>query len=148
MKSKLFIRGQTLVELIIAVGVVGIVVMALISAVTASLRFSETSRFRSKGVKYAQEGIELARALRDSSPWTDFLAYSGAGSASWCLNGSGVWSADSGSGECPIEAGSTFWRKVDFTWNDPLMTVAVTVNWGQRNSISTVNLETNFTQWR
>lgn len=141
-------RGQTLVELIVVVGVVGIVVMALISAVTASLRFSETSRLRSKGVKYAQEGIELARKLRDSSPWQDFLGYSGSGSASWCLNSSGVWSPDSGTGECPMEAGSTFWRNVKFTWNDPLMTVAVTVSWGERNTLSTVKLETNLTQWR
>lgn len=139
--------GQTILELVVALGVVSLVLTALVSAATASLRFSQAGRFRGLGVKYAQEGIELTRKLRDSSTWTDFMTYSGAGTERWCLTSVAVWSLDTGSG-CPIAAGSPFWRTITFTWQDPLMEVSSEVSWGERVAPSVVTMVTNFTQWK
>ena len=139
--------GQTLLELVIAIGVVAIVITALVAAVTSSLRYSQATRLRSRGVKYAQEGLELARKLRDISTWDVFQEYAVGGGA-WCLDESGVWSVDASGGACPLSASNNFWRAVHFVWNDPTMDVTVTVSWGERNVPSTVELKTYFTHWK
>lgn len=139
--------GQTLLELVVALGVVAVVLMGLVSAVTSSLRYGQASRFRSRSVKYAQEGIELTRKLRDANTWDVFAAYSGTGTKSWCLSESGVWSADDGTG-CSMAAGSLFRRSVSFTWNDPVMEVTSVTSWGEHVSSTTVTLKTFFSAWR
>lgn len=146
-RTRTFSSGQTLLELVLALGVIAVVLTGLVSAVTSSLRYSQSSQLRSRGVKYAQEGLELARKLRDSNTWDIFAAYSGSGSSSWCLSESGVWSPNGGSG-CPIASGSTFWRTVTFTWNDPIMDVVSEVSWADRLASSTVSFRTYFSQWR
>jgi len=147
MKYRQLTSGQTLLELILALGVIAIVLTGLVSAVTSSLRYSQSSQLRSRGVKYAQEGLELVRKLRDSNTWDVFLTYSGAGTKSWCLSETGVWSSNGGSG-CPIVSGSTFWRILTFTWSDPLMDVTSEVSWADRTLSSTVSFRTYFSQWK
>lgn len=139
--------GQTILELVVALGVVSLVLTALVAAATSSLRFGQVGRLRGLGVKYAQEGIELSRKLRDRGTWSDFVAKSGSGTARWCLSGAGVWSQDTGDG-CPLTVGNPFWRTVTFTWSDPIMEVTSEVSWGERVTPSVVTLVTNFTQWK
>lgn len=139
--------GQTLIEIVIAIGAVALVVTALVSAVSASLRFSESSRMRSRAVKLAQESMEITRALRDTTSWTSFSAYA-SGNGNWCLDSTNTWSAADASGTCPISSGNPIWRSVHFTWNDPVMEVTTNVSWGEHQSVSTVTLKTYFTQWK
>ena len=147
MKRSSHHAGQTLFEIIISVAVIAVILTALVSAVTAALRYGQASRNRSRAVKYAQEGLELARALRDTAGWDLFLTYSGSGTKRWCVDESGVWTADSGNG-CPIASGSPFGRTVDITWNTPLMSVDVAVAWGEKDASSTIHLQTYFTKWK
>ncbi len=140
-------QGQTLLEIVVAVGVIALVLTALVTAVTASLRFSQAGRYRSQAVKYAQEGIELTRKLRDTQPWTEFAVYSGAGTADWCLSESGTWTASDGSG-CAITPTSNFWRTITLTLNGSVMEVTSTVSWGERTQSSTVTLRTYLSDWR
>ena len=149
MKQRASESGQTLLELVIALGVVAVVITALVSAVTASLRYGQSTRFRSRAVKFAQEGVELTRKIRDEQPWSTFFAYT-AGDGRWCLDSSGVWTDDDGNGTCPIASGDNFWRSVHFLW-DPIassMIVTARVSWGDRGIPSTVELVTYFTQWK
>mgnify|MGYP000887159775 CR=1 FL=1 len=149
MKHRKRESGQTLLELVIALGVVAVVITALVSAVTASLRYSQATRFRSRAVKFAQEGVELTRKVRDEQPWSTFFAYTG-GDGRWCLDASGVWTDDDGNGTCPLAAGDNFWRSVHFSWDDTedIMIVTVRVSWGDRSTPSTVELVTHFTEWK
>jgi Tfp pilus assembly protein PilV len=141
-------RGQTLLELVIAMGVVAVIVTGLVVASTASLRYSQDSRLRSGGVKYAQEAIEVVRQIRDTQPWTTFEAYSTGTSKTWCLSSAGVFS-DQGGGECPlISVGSPFTRSVTFTWNDPIMEVTSEVRWQVGSTQASTQLKTYFTQWK
>lgn len=139
-------RGQTLLEIVVALGVIAVVLTGLVTAATASLRYGQASKFRSQGVKFAQEGLELTRKLRDTSLWTDFLVYSD-GSGQWCLDQAGNWTVSGGTG-CPIVSGSTFWRTVTFTVNGSVMDVTSEVSWGERNPSSTVTLRTFYSDWR
>lgn len=138
-------RGQTLVEVIVAIGVVVLLVTGLIVGTSVTLKASQYGKTRSLAVKYAQEAVELARNIRDNG-WSTFLAYGGVVPVSWCLNKSGVWTAMSGS--CPLNIDNFYTRTVTFTWNDPRMKVDVQVSWTDGVKTYTTPLSTYVTQWR
>ncbi len=137
--------GQTLAEVVVAIGVVVLLVTGLIFGTSITLKASQYGKARSQAVQYAQEGIEIARALRDGG-WTGFLAYGGVTPLSWCLDKAGVWTAMSGSCNPNIDAYYT--RQVTFTWNDPKMKADVTVSWIDGNKSFSVPITTYFTQWK
>ena len=58
-------KGQTLIELVVVVGIAAIVVGALVFATVASLRNAQFSKNQSQATKLAQEGIERVRSARD-----------------------------------------------------------------------------------
>jgi len=64
-KRLYFSSGQSLIEAVIAVGVVTMVLVALVSGVVSSLKNARYSRDNSVAVAYAQEGIEVIRSIRD-----------------------------------------------------------------------------------
>lgn len=138
-----FARGQTLAEIVVALGIVLILVTGLIVGGTSAVRTSDQGRMRSKAIQYAQEGIELTRKLRDES-WTTFQARSGL----WCLDGSGVWTQ--AVGVCPVNINSTFTRGVTFAWNAAAlrMEITMTVTWQDGSATHKSELVTYFTEWQ
>lgn len=139
-------NGQTLLELVISIGVVVFVMLGLVTAVILSLHTGQSSRNRSSGVKYAQEGVELVRQYRDGHTWDTFMNYVGIGGATWCLNKSGVWSAVGGNA-CDVIDG-IYTRLVTLTWNDPLVHVAIDVSWQDGAQIVHSQLDTYLTKWK
>lgn len=148
MKTKEFQLGQTLVELVVAIGVVAAVLVALVSAVTSSLRYAQASRHRSIALKLAQEGMELTRRLRDTNGWSVFMTYATTNAGKWCVDVSGAFTESDGTGTCPLSAESPYWRLITFSFTDPAMNVTAAVSWGERTTQSTVLLTTHFTQWK
>jgi len=67
-------KGQTLVEVLLAVGVATLVRIGLTGAVTVSLRNAQFARNQALATKYAQEGIEKVRAYRDQNDWQSFTS--------------------------------------------------------------------------
>ncbi len=141
-------EGQTLLELVIAIGVVAIVVTGLVVAATSSLRYGQESRTRTLAVSYAQEGLELARQIRDTQSSAAFIAYSGSGTKDWCLNQADAWAQDDGSGCGPIVSGSPYTRTVTFTWDGTTMTVLSSVSWVLGGTQASTQLKTYLTLWR
>jgi type II secretory pathway pseudopilin PulG len=133
--------GQTLVEIIVVVGVVVLLVTGLVIGTTSSLRIGEAGKIRSQAVKLAQEGIELARTVRDTQ-WSSFAAMNGA----YCLGETNVWTP--ATGICAVNIGTTFTRTVDFAFVDPRMTVTATVTWQDSNGTKQTSLKTYFTKWK
>lgn len=74
MKNKKNQQGQALFEVVMAVGVILILIIALISVATLSLFNAQFSRNQSLATKYAQEALEKIRAYRDNNSWEDFVA--------------------------------------------------------------------------
>lgn len=134
--------GQTLAEVVVAIGVIVLLVTGLVVGTSVTLKASQYSKARSQAVKYAQEAVELARSLRDSS-WTTFAAYGG---TSQCLDGDGVWTPTSGA--CSANINNFYTRTVIFTWDEPRMKTDVTVSWLDGNKTYTVPISTYLTQWR
>ena len=57
--------GQTLLEVVVAVGIALVVVGALTVAATNAVRNASLSKNQTQATRLAQDGIEKARALRD-----------------------------------------------------------------------------------
>lgn len=65
-------EGQTLVEMVIAIGLVALVLVGLVAGTTASLKSARLSKERNQATEYAQAEIENARRVRDTEPETFF----------------------------------------------------------------------------
>lgn len=102
MRNNTTISGQSLFEVIIAIGITAIVLVGAISLSTASVRNSGFARNDSVATKYAQQGSEWLREQRDAD-WTIFIGNTG----NTCL-GTLSWGAG-----CAIP-GTTFNRNISF----------------------------------
>lgn len=134
--------GQSLVEVVIAIGVVALLVTGLVVGTTAALKSSRLGRLRSGANKYAQEGVELTRDLRDAG-WISFQARNGL----YCLAQDNIFPA-APSGSCTINIDSIYTRSILFAWNDPRMQVTATVSWSDGTVTHQSQLITYFTRWQ
>lgn len=142
--------GQSLVEIIVVVGTVVLMVSGLIVATTSALKTTRFSTTKSPSVKYAQEGIEQARKIRDSS-WSSFFAYKDSPDGLWCLNAANAWSSAQGSAtNCAGNLSTVFTRTVQFSWDAPnnRMQVQSVVTWNDGGVIRQSDVTTYFTDWR
>lgn len=142
--------GQSLVEIVVVVGTVVLLVSGLIVATTTSLKTTRLSTTRSPAVKYAQEGIEQARKMRDTS-WSGFLAQKDAPGGLWCLGIANTWTMAQGDEEnCQANIDAVFTRVIQFTWEaaNNRMLVVSTVSWNDGSVIRESEVSTYFTNWR
>lgn len=66
-------RGQTIVEVIIAIAVVSVVITAVAAVISVSLQNTSRAKANVIGTKFTQEGIEYFRAQRNLMGWEFFL---------------------------------------------------------------------------
>jgi type II secretory pathway pseudopilin PulG len=141
-------KGQTLVEMIVIIGIVVLLATGVVAGTTVSLSRSETSEIRSDAVSYAQSGIELARSLRDAG-WDAFAAM-GTPVSTYCVGSDGTF------GQPPCTAltiDGRFARAVTLELTTvlgiPTMKVTSMVSWGDTSSpANAVELTTYLTQWQ
>lgn len=70
-------RGQTLLEILIALGASVFVLSAITVVVISSLSGTQFTKNQNLAKQYAQEGIEVVRRIRDSGGWTGFSTLNG-----------------------------------------------------------------------
>ncbi|KKU82987.1 MAG: hypothetical protein UY10_C0017G0007 [Microgenomates group bacterium GW2011_GWA2_47_8] len=139
-------HGQTIVEIIVVVGVAVILVTALVASSTIALKSGQFGKMKSTAVQYAQEALEMTRNMRDKS-WDDFYTYGDSlPSENWCLDKQGTWTPQVIS--CLVNIDSIYTRTVTFAWQDPQMKVDVVVSWADGAKAYNATLSTYFTQWR
>lgn len=143
---KNYTSGQSLLEAVVAVGLVIVIATALISATTTGLKASQSGKLRSKAVVLAQDGLELTRKLRDSD-WDVFQGKGTAVGKAWCLNSLGQWD-DIAPNPCPYDLEDIHARTITFTWNGSRMKIDSVVSWNERSQVKDVTLTTYFTDWR
>lgn len=73
-------KGQTIIEVLVALGVVVIVVTAITITVITALSNTQYSKNENLASQYAQQGLEFVRGIRDNS-YTSFASLSG----TYCL---------------------------------------------------------------
>ncbi len=67
-------KGQTLVEIVVALGVVGVVMLAITVTVTTALSNVQYSKLQNQATQYAQQGMEIIRNMRDTN-WANFNTF-------------------------------------------------------------------------
>lgn len=67
-------KGQTLIEVLVALTAAVAVIYAIATAVISALNNAQFSKSQGVATQYAQEGIEIMRQIRDSD-WTRFSSY-------------------------------------------------------------------------
>ena len=73
-------KGQSLIEALLALSVVGIILSGITVIVTSSLNNAGYGRNQSLATQYAQEGVEVLRKIRNSD-YSVFAGYN----ANYCL---------------------------------------------------------------
>jgi len=135
-------RGASLIESVVTLGVVILLITGLVVSMTSSLQSAQASKSRSLAVQYAQEALEIVRQERDSN-WNTFASRDVSGThTDYCMSSSGQLST-------PPELSCS--RIVTFTKNiiDPgQMDVVVMVSWTEGSEIKNVFLKTTYTQWK
>lgn len=139
-------RGQSMVEAVVAVGVVVLLVTGLIAATTSSLQFGQMSKTRTQALQYAKEGMEVIRILRD----TAWVTVPQAGS--YCLDKEQKELGTAASEDCPMTIDNMFSRTVSFSHDNRCVSpscviVTVTVAWMEKGKQSVV-LPSYMTDWR
>ena len=65
MKIEKWVNGQTLIEVLVALGIISVIVTALGALVVTSMSNAQLSKNQNQALDYAREGMEVVRRLRD-----------------------------------------------------------------------------------
>jgi Tfp pilus assembly protein PilV len=137
--------GQSLFELLVAIAVVGITLIALIGVSVRALGNSTYSRNKSLSTRYTQEAMEWLRKERDAD-WDVFytLASGGAGNM-YCLSDIGTGLT---TGTCAQISGTVFTRSVILIATGANSVEAlITTSWQGDTGMHNTNMSTIFTNW-
>jgi prepilin-type N-terminal cleavage/methylation domain-containing protein len=117
-------QGQTLIEVLVALGIIVVVASALSGLVVTSMGNVRFSKDQSLAAQYAQEGMEIVRDIRDS----DYTAFQNIGNGTYCL----AKNADTLSPNCSNANVDNFLRRVTIAQSGCAVNVArveVSVAW-------------------
>lgn len=119
-------KGQTLIEVLAGLSLILIVVTALIGMGVVALKTSTAARNRTVAAKLANEGMEIARSVRDQSGLAAV-----------------VNANDS------VTVGSvTFTRARTVTGTAEKKTILVTITWPESSGTKTTSVTSFLTDWR
>lgn len=150
LKSK---SGQSLIEVLTALAVVLLVIIALIRATTSSMKGSDFAKTQSSATSYGQEAIEWIRAERDKS-WDDFSNEASPTPGSvYCLNSGLTQLSELSEGKCPDDDSYSLDGKFkrEATLIDlggGKIEVKVIVSWQDSSGEHQSKLTTYLTNWR
>lgn len=149
-------RGSTLIEIVVASGVMALVITAIVAGLTLTLKTTAESEYRSHGVKRSQEAMEVFRRERTLRGWENFVDSFTSGTT-YCLATlpAPLGSFTSGactSGQSIVINSVAFYREalvtIDSTNPDDVkVTVALETTWNTGGDEQSVNLVQEFRQW-
>lgn len=148
--------GQTIVEVIVATGILALVLTAIVAGLALSVKNTAQSKFKALSSKLAQEGIESIRKFRDQLGWDTFYTIlNNQGSGFYCLN---TLPADVDSfqnlelGVCDsgfAVVGSEFEREayIDIISADEI-SIEMTVSWDDAGTTREALINQEFKNWK
>lgn len=75
MSNKKNKTGSTLIEVLVAIVVVGLVLTGIMLSITYSVKNSAEARYREVASQLAQDGMEVVKLRREIDPWSTFFGY-------------------------------------------------------------------------
>lgn len=144
-----FKGGQSLIEMVVAVGMMSLLMVALLSVISLSIKNTRLAQARTQAVGLAQEGIELMRAYRDFS-WNDFYAKADGQSYTLVDN----WTVEAGLTQSGCNEFSYFDASQFFSRCVTLsavevgrVTVEVIIYWQEGSQLKNISQSTNLSLW-
>jgi type IV pilus modification protein PilV len=141
MFNKKHTTGSTLIEVLVAILIVGLVITGVMLSITYSVKNSAEARYREVASQLAQDGMEVVKLRREVDEWSEFAAYA---PATYCLDTSVATLNDVGSCTNNVTNSSkTFTRSVQLTktvTTPETVTATVTVSW-QSDSNQPMNVQ-------
>ncbi|PIY78952.1 MAG: hypothetical protein COY81_05220 [Candidatus Pacebacteria bacterium CG_4_10_14_0_8_um_filter_43_12] len=123
--------GSTLIEVLVAIVVVGLVVTGVMLSISFSIKNSAEAQYRETASQLAQDGMEIIKLRREVDPWSSF---SGRSTGDYCLSsetnpalGSAV--ADGSNCSAVTKLNKPFTRYVEIASTPTIVTAAVVVEW-------------------
>ena len=142
----LFSKGQSLFEVVAALGVVTVIIVALVALASNSIHNSNFSKDKALATRYSQEATEWLRGERDTN-WDIFATK--ALTPTWCLPSLSWMSASVGTCDEEYIANTRFQREVTFNVTDTkTIEVSVIVSWEDSKGTHQVASATTLTDWR
>lgn len=141
-------RGQSLFEVVIAIAVTAIIVVALVSLTSSAVRNATFSRNNTLASRYAQEATEWLRGQRDGDV-DDFMNKSLI--PTWCLSNLS-WNQSGTCANNNVIPGTLFVRQVNFirttVSGKVLVEARLRVSWQDTQGNHEVVSSTQFADWR
>lgn len=136
-----------MVELLIALGIAVLIIIALIQSVVMSMKNSQFAKNQNLATRYSQEGIEKIRSVRDVLGWQVFYTtYNG---TSKCLGtgDSSTW-VDKLTG-CAVNIDNLFTRDVSFSdsGGGSQLSIVVTTSWTDNSGSHKSEQRTYLSKW-
>lgn len=151
MKHLLFEKGQSLFEVVVAVGISALIVTGIVVLSANSIQNSSFSRDKTLASLYVQQAMEWIRKERDqnSDVFRTKATYDQSNNITYCLNDLS-WPNTPGNcaSESFVDGDTKFVRKVTFPACNPcppnIIEVNVTVSWMDSKGNHDVSSSTNF----
>lgn len=156
MKKKKIItlkKGQSLVEVVMAVGIISLILVGLVSAISFSLSNTQYARNKALATKYSQEALEWFRSERDTLGWAAFVSYAPTVTCNknnYCQNQNTFsWSVPGTCTGVIVDNLNIFKRNTYLQTESPdRVKVSVTTQWSQGSRDPSVVLSTYLTNYR
>lgn len=143
-------KGQSLFEVVLALGVITAITVGIVSLAVTSIRNAAFSKNKTLAGNYAQEATEWLRSERDS----DFEAFRTHAetqpSFKWCLSNLS-WSKFGPCSTSDNITGTPLFRDVTFTTSvsgNTIIEADIKVYWTDSQGVHEVSSITSFTDWR
>lgn len=138
------VKAQTIVELLVALGIASLVIIAIVAAVITSVANVTFSRKQGEATRLAREVMEWLRQERDQD-WNAFFVRSG---QTWCLT-TISWSKNRACGEADKITETDLSREVRLvTISETVVEATVVVFWFDSKGRHEARLSSRFTDWR
>ena len=138
-------KGQSLFEVLVAIGVSTLIVVAIVSLVTNSIRNTTLSKNKTLAARYAQDATEWLRGQRDA----DIDDFKSKATGTYCFNTLSWGNHDT----CQADmTGTVLRREGSFDISQPggktIIEADVKVYWDDAQGTHEVRSVTNFADWR
>ncbi|KKU02965.1 MAG: hypothetical protein UX52_C0007G0004 [Candidatus Amesbacteria bacterium GW2011_GWA1_46_35] len=125
-------RGQMLLEVVLALAIVTIVMVALVQLSTRSIKNSDFSRYQAEATSYASQAMEWIRADRNTKGWEEW------------------WNNHPCGPVCDVIIGNRYTVHAGFTptpGSPQRIAILVTVTWAQGGKSFSAKQDAIFTQY-
>lgn len=145
-------KGQSLFEVIVALGISALIIVALVSLASNSIQNANFSKNKTLAATYAQEASEWLRQQRDSDPATFFDTNTTIQLVPRCFNDLNWNGYIGGCAEGDFISNTPFVREITFTQDTTtsktVIQADITISWTDSQGLHVITNSTSFSDWR